>query len=458
MAKHSFVTALVALSVTLLAKEALAAEITAYDVPAGGVGTQEYAGSLGMDFDVVRPIDVYSLGAFDSAQDGLALPITVRLYNRDTMAPLVTIAFVTGLSGTLVSGSRFVPLPCPLHLPAGFHGTIEADGYGHLEPNGNALGPARNTNDGAGAITFVGLGRYGAAGAFPLTVDMGPAARYTAGTFTFAEACTSNASCTNPLRPTCNGAGLCGAASGAFFPACTGATASCDLATATCSACNGDHGAAVSKACPGPLLPACVAGACLECSSTAACGSAAKPVCNGNTCVLCAADYAAAGADAGAGDRCPTAANPFCKADGSCGKCTTNTDCAARAGTPFCGGDGACTSKCSKDADCGGPTSEKVCNDADKLCISGCRGSGGNGCAAGRTCSSTTSAQGTCQSPVDASVDAKSDSGNIDEGIANGDPGGSDGGCTVAPSNHATGILVSLAVMIGLAIRLRRRR
>jgi uncharacterized repeat protein (TIGR01451 family) len=60
---------------------------------------------------------------------------------------------------------------------------------------------------------------------------------------------------------------------------------------------------------------------------------------------------------------------------------------------------GMCSS-CTTDADCGDATSGKVCDAMSKACVPGCRGTGGNGCAAGLKCSSLTSTIGSCQGCV----------------------------------------------------------
>jgi hypothetical protein len=131
---RSFITTAVAVAGLFTAKSALATEYIAYDVDAATNGNQAYTGALGMDFDVVTPINVYALGVYDSGQDGLAVPLVARIYDRDNpAAAVVTINFAAGMTGTLVNGSRYLSLPCPLSLPAGFHGTIEADGYGATE-------------------------------------------------------------------------------------------------------------------------------------------------------------------------------------------------------------------------------------------------------------------------------------------------------------------------------------
>jgi hypothetical protein len=90
--------------------------------------------------------------------------------------------------GDLVGGSRFKEYE--IDLPAGFHGSIVASGYGDLELNGNGFGnPTLNfseVNDGGCAILFTGGGRFGGdAVSLPGSPDGGPPNRYAAGTFEF---------------------------------------------------------------------------------------------------------------------------------------------------------------------------------------------------------------------------------------------------------------------------------
>jgi hypothetical protein len=170
------------------------ADPTAYTVLAGTVGTQNFDGSLGMDFNTNRPIKITHLGVFDSNSDGLNGTITARLYarasNNTAGVELATLSF-TGSDGVLIGGTRFLPLSTPLVLPGGFEGTIVAEGYNASELNGNAGGPTPTqwfTFDGGGALSFVGTGRWGTAGLFPTNADGGPANRYAAGSFMFADA------------------------------------------------------------------------------------------------------------------------------------------------------------------------------------------------------------------------------------------------------------------------------
>lgn len=174
--------------VTAMGLASAAHAVVAYVNPAGTVGTQStFNGSLGMDFNVVSDIRIDALGVFDSGSDGLARPITARLYNRATQTEVANLAFGPGDEGVLVDGSRFKSLPGTLILPAGFQGTIVAENFGAGEPNGNSGGaaPVWSTDSGGGAIGFVGASRFGGQGAFPGSVDGGPANRYAAGTFDF---------------------------------------------------------------------------------------------------------------------------------------------------------------------------------------------------------------------------------------------------------------------------------
>src|SRR5262249_13649425 len=99
-----------------------------------------------------------------------------------------SVAFAPGQTGTLVDGSRFLTLASPVVLPAGFHGTIVAEGYGLTEPNGNYVAQSITwtTDDGGGLSPLVGTPRTGfTPGALPTNPDGGPTNRYAAGTFEF---------------------------------------------------------------------------------------------------------------------------------------------------------------------------------------------------------------------------------------------------------------------------------
>jgi hypothetical protein len=59
-----------------------------YVVPENTEGTQAFGGSIGNDFDVVRPLRITQLGVFDDTGDGLKRTIKCRIYDRVTRAEL----------------------------------------------------------------------------------------------------------------------------------------------------------------------------------------------------------------------------------------------------------------------------------------------------------------------------------------------------------------------------------
>jgi hypothetical protein len=177
-------------------------------------GNQGYTGNLGMDFDVLAPIYVTRVGAYDGRQnvpvvgqpgDGVqpideVAPIVgdlidpflieVGIFDRNTQTLVAgTFATVTGLA-PFDGKSRFVDID-DVFLGAGQY-SIVARGYSDANKNGNAGsgGTPPSINDGGGLISFVGGARFsrgveGSAFAFPTTIDGGPANRYDAGTFEF---------------------------------------------------------------------------------------------------------------------------------------------------------------------------------------------------------------------------------------------------------------------------------
>lgn len=161
--------------------------IVAYGVAPSTPGNQAWPGALGMEFEVVNAITVSQLGVFDAGGDGLQRPLTARLWDRTLRKELGRLDFTATSPGILVGGSRFKALAAPIDLPSGFKGVITAEGYGSDEPAGNAgLGALPvTTADGNGSVLFVGRGRFGRAGIYPLTVDGGPANRYAAGSFQY---------------------------------------------------------------------------------------------------------------------------------------------------------------------------------------------------------------------------------------------------------------------------------
>lgn len=187
--KHLLIltTALLAFSTS-----AMHADTIAYGNAAGVPGRQNFGNSLGLDFDVNSPIVVTQLGAFNDGDPNLlagvsgGLGVTVAIYDRVTQTQVgQEVTFTPSNPGTQVNGDAFLPV-VPFTLEAGFQGSIVA----FNDPNYNSEGSPNTTSvtdDGGGAISFVGGGRYSFSSSitFPQTADGGPANRYDAGTFQF---------------------------------------------------------------------------------------------------------------------------------------------------------------------------------------------------------------------------------------------------------------------------------
>ncbi len=277
-----------------------------YQVPSSTVGLQSYTGPLGMDFNVVSPVIVTQLGVFDSGSNGLSTPITAYIYDRDTQSSIGSMLFAAGNTGTLVGGSRYLTLACPLALPAGFHGSIVADGYSASEPNGNMMsGGTWTTNGASGAISFVNGGRYGGTpGTYPTSLDSGPANRYAAGTFVVATAggCTTSADCPgfNQATVTC-AAGVCGGACNSGYADCNtnlnfdGCEINTNTDTGNCGSCgfacstNNIFAACSSGVCGGTCTNGfadCNGNPSDGCEGVGACGNCCGAVCGGGQACL----------------------------------------------------------------------------------------------------------------------------------------------------------------------------
>ncbi|MEM6899904.1 MAG: hypothetical protein AAF583_09045 [Pseudomonadota bacterium] len=181
------------LLLALLAQPAAALTV-AFDVPAGTMGNQAFGGVLAMDFDVLSPITVRELGAFDSNSDGIAGAVTVELWRRSGstgLERLVALGF-PGNGGFLRGGHRFRAID-PLPLTLGQY-SIVAYGFSEDDPNGNADGFGSFPGDfpwtldnGAGALLFTGSRFGGPAGGSIGTIPDStiPPNKYAAGTFAF---------------------------------------------------------------------------------------------------------------------------------------------------------------------------------------------------------------------------------------------------------------------------------
>ena len=164
-----------------------------------------------------------------------------------------------------------------------------------------------------------------------------------------------------------------------------------------------------------------------------------------------------------------------------CAPCTGDVGSAGTrpctTGLPKCSVSGECiaASTCSVDGDCGNATSGRICE--AKACVDGCRGTGGNGCAAPKVCSSTTATAGTCRDAVaDAGPDAAPSDAGPDSSVkdasvadattsadARNDQGSLEGGgmscATSGPPGQSTTLVIgATSVLAALAIGRRRRR
>ncbi len=232
----------------------------------------------------------------------------------------------------------------------------------------------------------------------------------------------------------------CLTAAGGKDPTHAGVT--CDVPTGACTTgcfvdadctggwCEGASGTTVSGKCK----PKLANGTAIPASRGAACtGKVGVDLCESgrcdtdNTCGLKnASDCTAAAQCRGGvcdGDKCG-------RADG--GACSKKEECRGNECTAS-----KCGPPCASDAECGGSTSGNVCDAATGACAPGCRGVGGNGCAAAQTCSSKNVSIGSCAAtpatviPVAPATDAKS-------------------GCSTTPSTSPSNGAGLIALSVGL--------
>lgn len=149
-------------------------------------GNQTHTGGLGTDFNVLSPILITQLGAFDSGGTGFTGTVQVGIFNRSTQSLIAPAVSLSGSNGTLIGSSRFVDVP-DFVLPVGNYSIVSV-GYSATEQNGNSFfgGSAPTANTGGGAIAFVGFSRWSNSTSliFPTGLDSLPI-QYDAGTFQF---------------------------------------------------------------------------------------------------------------------------------------------------------------------------------------------------------------------------------------------------------------------------------
>jgi hypothetical protein len=165
----------------------------AYGHPAPGnihvQNTDGIAVTLGLDFEVVKPIAVTKLGVFH-ANANLTTTLKASLWRIDNPAQpleLASLSFSPSAPGQPHGQDFFKPLAAPLVLAPGMY-AIVAEGYGLSEHNGNSSGAAATgtIQPDDDSIRYTGAGRWAHKPGFPDTIDDGPADRYAAGTFEYA--------------------------------------------------------------------------------------------------------------------------------------------------------------------------------------------------------------------------------------------------------------------------------
>ncbi len=247
-----------------------------------------------------------------------------------------------------------------------------------------------------------------------------------------ADACTSNAGCPSPS--------VCSPSThvcvGCFDDApCRGPAPVCNVTAGFCSGCQSDHGAgpqACSAAHPVCITSGSRSGECADCSATnsSACSTATRPICDvGRSLCGCGTD-----ADCGSSTYCDHDVAPEgwcvfgCHVVGGVDRCGPANHCDARDGSI-----GNCKpGTCSIDADCGAVDSGKIC--AANNCTDGCRGVGGNRCAAPLVCTSSDDTAGQCTTKHD-----PPDSGAPDSS-AGADAGSDDASTTPIVSHGLAGV------------------
>jgi hypothetical protein len=161
------------------------ADTVAYTDPANS-GTQAFGGNLGLDFSVVSPITVTSLGAFNASGTGhITGTIQVVIFNTTTnteVTPVVT--FGPNVSYTPLGFDVFQAIT-PVVLGPGSY-QVDAVGFSSSDLNGNRNSTSGPVLSGGGSILFTGASYDGSATLNdPSTCASCQPNQFDAGTFTF---------------------------------------------------------------------------------------------------------------------------------------------------------------------------------------------------------------------------------------------------------------------------------
>ncbi len=158
-----------------------------YDTSPATPGTQQWGGTLGLDFNVNKQVTVTALGSFDSDKNGITHDIYVGIFDLSTG---LLVAPAINLNGTTNSGgAAYVTVAVsPLVLGPGSY-QLASWGYnlgGGSDANYNNSGPGGPIvfDSLFGALTAVGTrySDFGSPGILATNPDNGTT-RYGAGTF-----------------------------------------------------------------------------------------------------------------------------------------------------------------------------------------------------------------------------------------------------------------------------------
>ena len=216
------VRGVIALCLLGAATTATAGTVIAYDNTCDATcqgSQQNYGNSLGLDFEVLAPIDVLALGMFDGGNNydqtmyygvDCSSGVWVNIYNIPADGPATIVASVyfnpanfdvsqpNFGEGQQINAENFLFLSSAVELQPGNYRVVAWNDWNwNVNLTGAAGGTNPNTteNDGGGLILFDGLGRFAPAPGsadpffgFPTLVDAGPSDRYAAGSFIFEDA------------------------------------------------------------------------------------------------------------------------------------------------------------------------------------------------------------------------------------------------------------------------------
>ncbi|XP_028392317.1 LOW QUALITY PROTEIN: UDP-GalNAc:beta-1,3-N-acetylgalactosaminyltransferase 2-like [Dendronephthya gigantea] len=157
-------------------------ELIAYQVPEDISLPYHHEGSVGIDFNVLYPIVITSLGV---SVNGLKEETTLRLYDRITKKEIVRAHFTVQSPGVLVNNSWFKTVPNYV-LPKGFQASIVAENAACVSPRCKKCEEFVTIQDNGGLFKTLKVRRFGKdVGIFPGIEETFPEKNCLQGTGTF---------------------------------------------------------------------------------------------------------------------------------------------------------------------------------------------------------------------------------------------------------------------------------